>query len=94
MVEVGLADQMVTIINDVNCQERTLPLSNLKRRWEETDDDGNVQHDDQPKKLKQEHVATQTTTDFEPIFFDPNEQSYEDLPPGCTFFTKSFYASD
>jgi uncharacterized protein (UPF0305 family) len=97
MIEAGLTDQMVTIINDVNRQATTLTSSNLKRRWDETDDndhDGDVQQYGQPKKLKQQHISIQTTTDPEPIFYDPDDPLFEDFTPGHTYFTKSFYAPD
>lgn len=88
MIQTGVAHQLIKIIDDINCIEQPFKSSRSKRRWEEIDEEF------QSKKLKKEDASTQTTPPCDPILFDPTEQSFEDLPSGYTFFTKSFYESD
>ena len=93
MIQTGLANQLVKVIYDINCEQNSLELYDCKRRSEHIDH-GKIEPDIQPKKKFKEDVSTHTTLDFQPIFFGPNEDSYEESHPGYTYFTKSFYGSD
>ena len=85
MMATDLIDRLLKVIQDVNRDQKTIPPLSLKRE-REYDSESDSEIDMHPdKRKKQEDVATQTTTDFQPIYLDPDDSSYENLHPGYTY---------
>jgi len=85
MVQTGLIDQFIKLINDVNQERKLLKFLELKQEVEDED------FREQNENLKTTRQNS-SSNPLEPVFYDPELD--DEMRPGTTYFTKSFYGSD